>query len=147
MPCAWPKSRAKKGSIWPGRRVRALIVAGEPGGSIPGTRRRIEAAWGARVFDHTGMTEIGRHVLRMRRAPGQGVHVIESEFIAEVIDPQPASRRGDGETGELVLTNLGRRGSPLIRYRTGDQVRLARTPCACGRSFARLEGGILGRDR
>jgi len=47
--------------------------------------------------------------------------------------------------GELVLTNLGRLGSPMIRYRTGDRVRLAEAPCACGRTFRRLEGGILGR--
>src|SRR5204862_1728743 len=46
---------------------------------------------------------------------------------------------------ELVLTILGRLGSPMIRYRTGDRVRLAESPCACGRTFRRLEGGILGR--
>src|SRR5262249_19933726 len=71
-----------------------------------------------------------------------GMHVNESEFIAEVIDPvsqQPARE------GELVLTNLGRLGSPLVRYRTGDRVRLASGPCECGRTFLRLEGGILGR--
>jgi phenylacetate-CoA ligase len=51
----------------------------------------------------------------------------------------------EGTPGELVLTNLGRLGSPLIRYRTGDHVRLTRTGCPCGRWYARLEGGILGR--
>jgi phenylacetate-CoA ligase len=75
--------------------------------------------------------------------------VIESEFIAEAIDPQTHQPLPEGstETGELVLTNLGRWGSPLIRYRTGDLVRLTRpkTACECGRWFARLEGGILGR--
>ena len=44
-----------------------------------------------------------------------------------------------------MLTNLGRVGSPAVRYRTGDRVRLADGPCPCGRTFARLEGGILGR--
>src|SRR4029453_14474964 len=43
------------------------------------------------------------------------------------------------------LANRGRLGSPMIRYRTGDRVRLAPAPCACGRTFARLEGGVLGR--
>jgi phenylacetate-CoA ligase len=71
-----------------------------------------------------------------------GLHVNESEFIAEVIDPATGAASREGE---LVLTNLGRLGSPLIRYRTGDRVRLAEGPCACGRTFARLEGGILGR--
>ena len=74
-----------------------------------------------------------------------GVHLIESEFIPEVIDPETGGAVSDGSVGELVLTNLGRVGSPLIRYRTGDQVRMLRQRCACGRWFARLEGGILGR--
>jgi phenylacetate-CoA ligase len=50
-----------------------------------------------------------------------------------------------GQMGELVLTNLGRWGSPLLRYRTGDLVRADAQRCRCGRSFLRLEGGILGR--
>jgi phenylacetate-CoA ligase len=125
--------------------VKALIVAGEPGGCITTTRSRIESAWGARVFDHTGMTEIGSCSFECLKAPG-GVHLIESEFIAEVIDPESGCAVSDGMVGELVLTNLGRVGSPLIRYRTGDQVRMLRRRCACGRWFARLEGGILGRS-
>ncbi len=125
--------------------VRSIIVAGEPGGSIPATRRRIESAWGARVVDHTGMTEIGPAAFECDPRPGQGVHIIESEFIPEVIDPATGANIAEGQIGELVLTNLGRRGSPLIRYRTGDQVRLTRGLCACGRCFAWLAGGILGR--
>ena len=124
--------------------VRGIFVAGEPGGSIPEIRSAIETAWGARVFDHTGMTEIGPMSLECREKPG-GVHVIESEYIAEVIDPTTGKPVGEGEPGELVVTNLGRVGSPVIRYRTGDQVRLTRGRCDCGRCFARLEGGILGR--
>lgn len=124
--------------------VRGLIVAGEPGGNIPATRAKIESAWGARVFDHTGMTEMGPYGFECIEAPG-GVHITESEFIAEVIDPKTTKPVSDGEPGELVLTNLGRWGSPLIRYRTGDHVRLTHERCACGRWFARMEGGILGR--
>ena len=127
-----------------GSAVRALIVAGEPGGNIPATRARIESAWGARVFDHVGMTEIGPWGFECVEAPG-GVHVNESEFIAEVIDQESTKPVADGDVGELVLTNLGRVASPLIRYRTGDLVRLTRGRCACGRWFARAEGGILGR--
>jgi phenylacetate-CoA ligase len=51
-----------------------------------------------------------------------------------------------GEIGELVITNLGRAGFPAIRYRTGDLVRLNLAPCACGRTFARFDGGLLGRS-
>ncbi len=124
--------------------VRGLIVAGEPGGNIAATRARIESCWGGRVFDHVGMTEIGPWGFECLQSPG-GVHVNECEFIAEVIDADTANPVPDGGSGELVLTNLGRTGSPLIRYRTGDQVRLSRGRCPCGRWFSRVEGGILGR--
>jgi phenylacetate-CoA ligase len=77
------------------------------------------------------------------------MHVIETEYVAECVDPAsgaPVAPGPAGAHGELVLTNLGRLGSPVLRYRTGDLVALrASTPCACGRSFAALEGGILGR--
>lgn len=125
-------------------KVRGLIVAGEPGGSVSAMKSRIESAWGARVYDHSGMTEIGSVSYECHAAPG-GVHIIESEFIPEVIDPSTGKSLPEGELGELVLTNLGRWGSPLIRYRTGDLVRLSRKRCVCGSSFARLEGGILSR--
>lgn len=124
--------------------VRALIVAGEPGGHIPSTRHRIERAWGARVFDHSGMTEIGPLGFECSENP-DALHLIESECIPEIIDPRTLQPVPEGESGELVITNLGRIDSPVIRYRTGDQARLVRGRCACGRSFARLEGGILGR--
>lgn len=127
-----------------GSAVRALIVAGEPGGSIPETRRRIENAWGARVFDHSGMTEIGPMTFECAENPG-GLHVIESEFIAEVVDAQSGEALGPGERGELIVTTLGRWGSPLIRYRTGDFVCVDAEACPCGRSLMRLKGGILGR--
>jgi phenylacetate-CoA ligase len=116
----------------PSSAVRVLITAGEPGASIPATRALIEAGWGARVYDHTGMTELGPTGFGC--SAGGGVHLVQDEFIFEV-DP----------SGELIATNLGRWGSPLIRYRTGDRVELATEPCACGSPFAKLVGGIQGR--
>jgi phenylacetate-CoA ligase len=124
--------------------VRALIVAGEPGGSIPATRARIEAAWGARLFDHGGMTEIGPVSVECPENPG-GLHVLETDYVPEVIDPETGEPVSPGQTGELVLTNLVRWGSPLIRYRTGDLVCADPEPCPCGRDWLRLDGGILGR--
>ncbi len=124
--------------------VRTLIVAGEPGGSIPATRERIERSWGARVIDHHGLTEVGPVSFECWEAPGS-LHVNEAEFIAEVLNLQTGHAVGDGETGELVLTNLGRTASPVIRYRTGDIVVRRSEPCRCGRTWARLEGGILSR--
>ncbi len=120
--------------------VRATVHAGEPGAGIPAVRARIEAAWGARAYDHAGMTEMGAYGFECEAQ--SGLHVNEEEFIAEVIDPVTGAA---AEEGELILTNLGRAGSPLFRYRTGDRVRVARGPCSCGRTFLRLDGGILGR--
>ncbi len=124
--------------------VRMLIVAGEPGGSIPATRARIEAAWGARVIDHSGMTEIGPLGIECLENPA-GLHLIENECLPEVLDRQTGQPVPPGQPGELVLTNFGRWASPLIRYRTGDLVRADPAPCPCGRPFLRLAGGILGR--
>ncbi len=123
--------------------IRVTIHAGEPGANIPGTKRRIEESWGAKCFDHCGMTEVGALGFECIVQPG-GLHFNESEFIIDVIDPATGRPAQDGQ-GELVVTNLGRWGSPAIRYRTGDLVRLNPSPCACGRTFVRAEGGILGR--
>ena len=124
--------------------VRALIVAGEPGGSIPATRERIERSWGARVIDHHGLTEVGPVSFECWEGPGY-LHLNEGEFIAEVLAPGSTEPVPDGTHGELVLTNLGRTASPIIRYRTGDIVVRRSQPCVCGRTWARLEGGILSR--
>jgi phenylacetate-CoA ligase len=124
--------------------VRVLIVAGEPGGSIPATRARIEEAWGARVIDHHGLTEVGPVSFECWEQPG-GLHLNESEFLCEVVDSESGGPVGDGEPGELVVTNLGRTASPVLRYRTGDVVIRSSEPCACGRTWARLQGGILSR--
>ncbi|MBI3454398.1 MAG: phenylacetate--CoA ligase family protein, partial [Candidatus Rokubacteria bacterium] len=123
--------------------VRITVHAGEPGAGIPEVRRRIEEGWGAKTFDHSGMTEVGAYGFEC--AAQTGLHVTELEFIAEVLDPESGRPVGAGEVGELTLTNLGRWGSPVFRYRSGDRVRLASAPCSCGRTFARLEGGILAR--
>jgi phenylacetate-CoA ligase len=127
-----------------GYNVRALIVAGEPGGSIPATRARIDQAWAARVFDHAGLTEVGPCAIECPENPG-GLHLVEGDYLLEVIDPGSGSPLPPGEIGEMVLTNLGRWGSPVLRYRTGDLIRVDPYPCPCGRGFARLAGGILGR--
>jgi phenylacetate-CoA ligase len=120
--------------------VRITVHAGEPGAGIPAVRQRIEDGWGARAFDHAGMTEVGAWGYECEAQAG--LHVNESEFIAEVIDPATGAAAREGE---LVLTSLGRVGSPVVRYRSGDHVRVAAGPCACGRTFVRLEGGVLGR--
>ncbi len=126
--------------------VRTIVVAGEPGGSIPATRKRLEEAWpGATVFDHHGMTEVGPVTYQCPAQAGM-LHVLEEAYLPEIIDPETAEPVASGETGELVLTTLGRHGSPLIRYRTGDLVTAAvKSPCRCGSHDLALQGGILGR--
>jgi phenylacetate-CoA ligase len=119
--------------------IKKIIVCGEPGGSILEVRQRIETAWQAHVYDHHGMTEIGpvsvssetdRDLLLLRH----------DSYFCEVIDPTTGAPTALGETGELVLTTLGRYGSPLLRYRTGDLV----MPVAHEDQFA-LRGGVLSR--
>lgn len=125
-------------------RVRGILVAGEPGGSIPAVRSRIETAWGARVFDHWGMTEIGPLASEADDDAGN-LTVLESACIAEIIDSDSGLPVAPGTPGELVITNLGRTGTPAIRYRTGDLVVADPVPHPSGRTWLRLKGGILGR--
>jgi phenylacetate-CoA ligase len=125
--------------------VRMLIVAGEPGGAIPATRARIEEAWEARVIDHWGMTEIGSLGIESEDRPG-GLYLLETECIAEILNPETLTPVARGEVGELVITNLGRLGSPLIRYRTRDLVKASVADDPAGRQLTWLDGGILGRS-
>ncbi len=136
---------AEEGIELSAAKVRTVIVAGEPGGSVPATRARISELWqGARVVDHHGMTEIGPVSYGCPKRPGV-LHVIEDSYIAEIIDPLTGKPAPTGVTGELVLTNLGRLGSPLIRYRTNDMVQAAEGRCECGSHDLALIGGILSR--
>jgi phenylacetate-CoA ligase len=124
--------------------VRLSIHAGEPGASLPNVKRVIEEAWGATCFDHAGATEVGAWAFDCEAQTG-AIHLNEAEFIFEVIDPQSGETLGENQRGELVITNLGRAGMPALRYRTGDLVEMIYDRCACGRGFARIKGGVLGR--
>ncbi len=124
--------------------VRLIIVAGEPGGAIPAIRQRLESTWNARIIDHWGMTDIGSLGIEPVDGPG-GLLILETECIAEIIDLKTETAVEPGELGELVITNLGRIGQPVLRYRTGDLVRASNSTCPSGYHLLRLEGGILGR--
>src|SRR5262249_17919057 len=122
--------------------VKKLIVAGEPGGSVPATRSRIESAWNASVYDHAGATEVGPWGFGF--ADGGGLYVNESQFLPEFISVESGHPAKEGELAQLVMTTLGRDGAPVIRYRTGDLVRpiWSKGGNCC---FVFLDGGVIGR--
>jgi len=137
--------------------VRLVIVAGEPGGSVPAVRRRIAAAWGADVLDHAGATEVGPWGVGVldedpacAARGGPGLHVIEPWFHPEFLSVETGGPAAAGELAELVLTTLGRAGCPVIRYRTGDIVKprwpTAEEITAGGCPWVWLDGGVLGRS-
>lgn len=120
--------------------VRVIVVAGEPGGSLPATRAKIEAAWGAWVLDHAGASEVGAWGYGTRN--GDGLVINERDFLPEYTTPGSDAPAASGEVAELVLTNLHRPGLPILRYRTGDLVRAVDENQP---GFAFLQGGVLGR--
>jgi len=122
--------------------VKKIIVAGEPGGSIPSIRQRMESSWDAKVIDHSGASEVGPW--GYANAEGTGIYVNEAEFAAEFISLATGKPATEGELSELVLTCLGRIGSPVIRYRTGDLVR-PQWDSSGNCNFVLLQGGVLGR--
>jgi len=81
-----------------GSEVRMVVVAGEPGANIPSTKKKIEEAWGAKCYDHTGATEVGAWGFECEPQPG-GVHINENEFIAEVVNKETGETVAEGERG------------------------------------------------
>jgi phenylacetate-CoA ligase len=123
--------------------VRRIFVAGEPGGSIPETRARIESLWGASVYDYYGLSDIFGACAGMCEEK-HGLHWAEDHILVEVLNPKTGEPVAEGERGEMVLTTLKKRARPLIRFRTGDIVSFTNEPCACGRTSQRLLG-VHGR--
>lgn len=124
--------------------VTRIMVAGEPGGSVPEIRARIEQAWpGARVVDHHGMTEVGPVSYGIPDEPGT-LRLLHQSYLCEVLRPGTNEPVTIGEKGELVLSTLGRVACPLLRYRTGDLVQPVTLPGEEPDAFG-LAGGILGR--
>jgi phenylacetate-CoA ligase len=127
-------------------KVDKVIVSGEPAGSIPAVKRQLESAWGAKVGDTAGMTEIGSiMIFECRRQPG-GTHIIEDHFIEETLEYGGDRPVPYGERAERVVTSFGRGFIPLIRYRTNDLVvKVPHSACGCGRTGDIYQGGIQGR--
>jgi phenylacetate-CoA ligase len=126
--------------------VERLILSGEPAGSIPATKKLIEAEWGAKAGDTAGMTELGTiMIFECAEQPG-GTHIIEDNYIEEVLDPEGDKPLPYGELGERVVTSFGRGFIPVLRYRTRDYVvKEPGASCRCGRTWDLYDGGIRGR--
>lgn len=125
--------------------IETVVCAGEPGASVPGTKRRIESKWDATVYDHAGATETGAWGFSCR-GDSTGLHFNEAQFLVEVLDDdgEPVD---PGERGELVITPFNRRAQPYIRFELTDTVAVAApSTCDCGRTFRFAEGGVLGRS-
>lgn len=121
--------------------LRAVLSSAEPlDGNL---RRAVEKSWGCAVFDHWGMTETG-YGGGVECAAHAGYHVRMADLLLEIADAASGEPLPVGETGEIVVTTLGPRAMPLIRYRTGDAARLLPGPCPCGCPLPRL-GPVPGR--
>jgi phenylacetate-CoA ligase len=125
--------------------IKKICCAGEPGASIPATKLRMEEAWGAKVYDHAGATEIGAWGYECTAQSG-GIHINEALFLIELEDlvtGEPITE--PGRRGKLVITALDRMGQPCIRFDSKDLAEWADGPCPCGRTFRTIKGGVLGR--
>jgi phenylacetate-CoA ligase len=142
----WQKAREMGIDLATESKVNKLICSGEPAGSIPAVKRQLEEAWGAKCGDTAGMTELGTiMIFECSHQPG-GTHIIEDNYIEEVLNPATDEPVGYGELGERVVTSFGRGFIPVIRYRTKDMVlKVPASTCTCGRTWDIYDGGIRGR--
>lgn len=125
--------------------IRKITCAGEPGALIPSTKKRMEEAWGAKVFDHAGATEIGAWGFECEAQSG-GLHVNEAMFLAEIEDIETGEPIAEaGRPGKLVITALDRMAQPCIRFDAKDIVQLSSEQCECGRTYRLLPKGVFGR--
>jgi phenylacetate-CoA ligase len=125
--------------------IKRITCAGEPGASIPTTKRRMEEAWGAKVYDHIGATEIGAWSYECAEQPG-GLHVNEAFFLVEIEDVETGEVITEpGRNGKMIITALDRMAKPCIRFDSKDVIRWADYQCTCGRTFRIIDGGVVGR--
>lgn len=123
--------------------VQRIQVGGEPGAGVAATRAHIEQQWDAKCFDGYGSLEF--QPIAWECEDQQGGHLAEDFAYAEVLDADTLEPVPDGTPGVLVLTHLDKQATPLVRWWTGDVVVRDSTPCSCGRTLARLPGGVVGR--
>ena len=123
--------------------LKIAFIGAEP--HTEDMRRRIEAAYGLKAYNSYGLSEMNGPGVAFECPEQNGMHVWEDAYFPEVLDPQTLEPVPPGVTGELVFTNLTRRGMPLLRYRSRDLASYDDTPCPCGRTARRLSR-IQGRS-
>ena len=108
------------------------------------TRLKLEDLYGMDCYNSYGLSEMNGPGVAFECVYKQDMHLWEDAYILEIIDPATGEPLPDGETGEVVLTNLTRTALPLLRYRTRDLAFVHPEPCPCGRTHRRLSR-IQGR--
>jgi phenylacetate-CoA ligase len=125
--------------------IEKITCAGEPGASIPSTKKRMETAWGAKVYDHAGATEIGAWSFECSEQSG-GMHVNEALFLVEIEDIDTGEIISEpGRRGKMVITALDREAQPCVRFDSKDIIEWSAEPCPCGRTSRLISGGVVGR--
>jgi phenylacetate-CoA ligase len=125
--------------------IKRITCAGEPGASIPSTKKRMEDAWGAKVYDHAGATEIGAWAFECEAQPG-GLHVNSPFFLVEIQDPETGLYIDEpGRRGKMIITAFDRQAQPCVRFDSKDIIEWASEPCPCGRTLPLIKGGVIGR--
>ena len=125
--------------------INRITCAGEPGASISSTKKRMETAWGADVYDHAGATEIGAWSYECQKKPG-GIHANEAFFFIEIEDIDTGEIiTSPGRRGKMIITAFDRYAQPCIRFDSKDIIEWSPEPCPCGRTFRLLDGGVVGR--
>lgn len=125
-------------------KLRTGVFGAEPWGEE--MRQKIEQGFNIKAIDIYGLSEIiGPGVACECREAQHGMHVNEDHFLIETINPETGEVLPPGEQGEIVFTTISKTGMPLIRYRTRDITRLITEPCACGRTFHRMQK-VIGRS-
>lgn len=105
----------------------------------------MEEAWGAKVYDHVGATEIGAWGFECVAQPG-GLHVNEALFLTQLEDIESGEIIEEpGRRGKIVITALDRIAQPCIRFDSKDVAEWSKDPCPCGRTFRLIKGGVVGR--
>lgn len=130
-------------------KISVICMAGEAGATVPATKKILEEAWGAKIFDLYGSTEngaIGSMCDSQSELEEPSDHLFMDYQLVELIDPDTCQPVEPGQPGAICITSLSKFGMPCIKYSLGDLVRIEEgSPCGCGRTLPLIKGGIQAR--